>query len=204
MSKNLTYIFLFIFFQGPSVFSWEEIYKKDSVTVYARSSLKGVIPFKAVSEMSVSVEKLYDIMVDWKNKYKWSPKLKYIKLHKTISENNFIFSEYYKTPWPATDREFLLQGKILKRSNNGFSLFAKSLFDDNLADKDHIQADVRVLKFTANKISANKTKVSLEFQGDLKGWMPLWLVNIIQKRWPYKFIKSLEIYALKIDNEEGI
>ena len=37
----------------------------------------------------------------------------------------------------------------------------------------------------------NKTKVEVEVHTDPKGWIPNWLTNLIQKKWPRKTLTSL-------------
>ena len=63
--------------------------------------------------INADVVNVLKVLRDFDHKHLWAPKLKSVKIHQKINENEFIFSEYYKTPWPATDREFLLKGTLI-------------------------------------------------------------------------------------------
>lgn len=177
--------------------NWKKTFKKDNITVYADKASPGIIPFKAIGTLDYNIETVLSILKDYKKKQLWAPKLKSVKLHKEISNDEFVFSEYYKTPWPASDREFLLKGTI-KEVGNKYYLDAASVNDSKLKDGGHVQADVTKLYIVLEKIAENKTKISFEFKGDMKGWMPVWLTNLIQRRWPYLFIKGLRKRAQSI------
>ena len=76
-------------------------------------------------------------------------------------------------------------------NNKKYLLKAKSYKSNNFKDPSHIQADVTTLNFYIFEQGYNKSKIIFEFSGDLKGWMPSWLSNIIQKKWPYRFLEAL-------------
>lgn len=186
----------FLYSDGSTawIFNGEE----DGVKLYRQEPIDGIIPFRAVAEVSLPIEALSKTLRDLDNKHKWSPKLKEVTIHEKINDTTFIFSEYYKTPWPATDREFLMLGQVKGVGTDEVTFTAKSDMDPKLIQKyhlkNHIQAEISKLDLTLSKIDSSKTKISFEFQGDLKGWMPQWLTNIIQKKWPKLFIQNMEAY----------
>ena len=186
------FILFFTLSLEASYSNWEQVFNKDGVTVFAQNKGHRIIPFKATAMLNATASEVAKTLQDWKNKHLWSPKLKEVKLHQELANKEYIFSEYYKTPWPAKDREFLMKGRIEKISNSKYMLTANSINNDQLENKTHIQANVMKLNFLIEEVSKNKTKVIFEFHGDLKGWMPAWLVNIIQKKWPYRFIQALQ------------
>ena len=187
--KNLL-ILLMAFICFNSAATWQKLLTEDGITVYAQDGEHRIIPFKAEAIIDAPAERILSVLKDWKNKNKWSPKLKSVKMHEEGGADQYTFSEYYSTPWPATDREFRLEGKI-EKLKNGFLLSAQNAKNVRYKNEDHIQADVRTLDFRIVKISDVKSKVMFEFHGDMKGWMPAWLVNIIQKKWPLRFIQGL-------------
>ncbi len=197
----IKYIFIFCITFSFQAFSknWQLLTTEKEIQVFSlkdETSKSGVIPFKAVGNISAPLTEVINLLKDEKLKPKWSPKLKEVKIHKKISENEYIFSEYYKTPWPAFDREFLLYGQI-KRINKDQVLFhAESIRkgDKNFKiyfNDDHIQADVKYINVTLTRIDNFSTQIDFEFHGDMKGWMPVWLMNLIQKKWPLRFIDGM-------------
>ena len=93
-----------------------------------------------------------------------------------------------------------MKGEIVQLSKNKVLLKAHSVDKEedyrHLKSEKHIQADVKYLNLTLSAVNPNKTKIEFEFHGDMKGWMPLWLMNLIQKKWPLRFIQGLRKYSL--------
>lgn len=171
--------------------SWKLVHEEEGIKVFSGSFQKsGVIPFKAIGVVNAPISKVSETIEDDKLKPQWSPKLKDVVVHEKLNRDHIIFSEYYSTPWPAVDREFLIEGKILRHSESEVQYVGTS-YKGQYADSDHIQADVKKLNFTLKEISENRTQVVFEFNGDMKGWMPIWLMNLIQKKWPLRFIQGL-------------
>ena len=47
-------------------------------------------------------------------------------------------------------------------------------------------------------ISDKETNVEVTIHVDPRGKIPSWIVNLIQKNWPYRFIKGMETRSLSI------
>jgi hypothetical protein len=196
--KKITLLFTFLLLNTSSYSAtWKKILTEDKITIYAKEGLNKIIPFKAVGDISGNIEEILAHLKNHSQKHLWSPKLRSVKIHRQLSENKYVFSEYYKTPWPAYDREFLLFGEVRAVGTKSYILEAQSIKDEKLADDDYVQADVKILKLILKKKSENLTQISFEFHGDMKGWMPAWLINIIQKKWPLRFIQGLRRFHAK-------
>jgi hypothetical protein len=196
MKKFIPFTLLILFpLYAFSLETWKEIGNEDNIIILSKPAKNGVLPFKAIGVIDSDSKTLLSILKDHSQKPKWAPKLEKVILHKQISKSEFIFSEYYKTPWPASDREFLLKGTILTNPDNTISLKAYSVDQSkdysHLKSERHVQADVKYLNLTLKEIAPQKTEIEFEFHGDMKGWMPLWLMNLIQKKWPLRFIQGL-------------
>ena len=204
ITKTLHYLFLPVL---GAIFSlntaasmpdldWYEIANQDGISILTTKTDLDVIPFKASGEIQGDINLIVDILLDHKKKNLWSPKLKSVKIHKALPEDEFIFSEYYSTPWPASDREFLLKGKIKQISTKKYALTAYSIQEggqlfNKFRDEDHVQAEVHYLNIFLEEKRPGVTEIQFEFHGDMKGWMPVWLMNLIQKKWPLRFIQGL-------------
>jgi|SaaInlStandDraft_5_1057022.scaffolds.fasta_scaffold51314_2 hypothetical protein len=178
--------------------SWKLIAVEQDIKVFAQETTKSLIPFKATGVINAKIEDVFTILKDHKTKHNWAPKLKLVNVHAKPTANQFIFSEYYKTPWPAKDREFLLKGSYKIISPKHIKLSATSVLEGkyfDLKDQDHIQADVKHLNIELVSIAKNQTQLTFEFHGDMKGWIPKWLSNLIQKKWPLRFIQALQAHS---------
>nr|WP_320114887.1 hypothetical protein [uncultured Desulfuromonas sp.] len=154
---------------------------------------EGLLPFKAVAELDIAAEQIVLALLDAEQKPLWAPKLKGTTVHATEAANCFQYSEYYTTPWPFKDREFLLLGTIVRQGNETvFS--AIDAPDRHFRDEGHVQANIHELTFAVIPVSPKRTRVEFTFSGDLGGWIPDFVQEIIQKRWPVRFIQALQAY----------
>lgn len=176
---------------------WEKFYEKDGIELFrSQARQSGVIPFKASGVFAGDFLDYVSILFNHSKKPLWSPKLKSVTIHKQIATNQFILSEYYKTPWPATDREFLLKGSIEVLAPNRVLFRGENASEVEFARADHIVCDVKILNVLVESVPADqnnvpRTRISFEFNGDMKGWMPIWLINLIQKKWPLRFLEGI-------------
>ncbi len=172
--------------------NWEKFHSEDGIDLYRAPKAKsGIIPFKAEAIVNGSVEAYLKHLLDVKGRLEWAPKLDRITIHKKIGPNHFIYSEFYKTPWPATDRQFLLEGKVIFKSPQHILLKGSNSDLLKYKSSNHILCDVNFLNFELVQLKNNKTRLTFSFLGDMKGWMPNWLINLIQRKWPMRFIQEI-------------
>jgi hypothetical protein len=198
------FVLLLLILSSPLVASgdkWSLVSKTRGISLYELKNPpdRDMLPFRAEKVVNLPLRRLLYILVDYKHKNQWAPKLKEVKIHKKMGINQFLFSEYYKVPWPFNDRQFLLKGQV-ELNENFIHITAHSFDDKKYYAKDHIRADVDVIDVKLYRISANQTKIVFEFLGDMGGYIPTFVQNIIRRRWPNTFIESLEKYAKETKN----
>jgi len=204
----LLLFFLSVAFAGPlptacaNEEAWQHIGDYEGVALYRSVyETEGVLPFKAVAVLDIPFDKIVMALVDAERKADWAPKLKATAIHTRISPNRFEYSEYYQTPWPFKDREFLLAGTVEYRQDR-IVFAAENSTNGALARKDHLRANIQTLTFDVVPISAGRTEVAFTFSGDLGGWIPAFVKTIIQKKWPVRFIQSMKQYIASNDSLE--
>lgn len=174
--------------------TWEQIDTVGGVALFrSLEESDDLLPFKAIAKLNIPYQKIVMALVDAEHKNSWAPKLKFTTIHKEISTNHFEYSEYYTTPWPFYDREFLLLGTV-EYMNNRILFTAQNSTNKNLADENHLLANVKVMEIAITPLSSDTTEVEFTFSGDLGGYIPAFVKNIIQKKWPIRFIQAMESY----------
>lgn len=178
---------------------WQYIGDYESVDLYrCLRETEGLLPFKAVAVLDLPYDKIIMALIDAERKATWAPKLKSVTVHSQQSSNCFEFSEYYETPWPFKDREFLLAGTVTYQHDQ--ILFSAANSENfQLAREDHLRADIQVLTLAVIPLSKSRTKVVFTFSGDMGGWIPAFVKTIIQKKWPVRFIQALKEYVANHD-----
>ena len=171
---------------------WQFVTSYEGVDLYrALEEKEGLLPFKAIAELNIPFQQIVQALVDAEQKQTWAPKLKFTTIHNQSSANSFEYSEYYTTPWPFEDREFLLKGTVIYEKER-ILFSAVNSTNTNLADADHTLTNVRLLKFAIIPLAETRSRVEFTFSGDLGGWIPDFVKTIIQKKWPVRFIQALE------------
>jgi hypothetical protein len=182
--------------------AWEPIGLYEGVNLYrAAHESEGQLPFRADAELQEPYESIVMALLDAERKPNWAPKLKSTVVHDRISSNSFEYSEYYETPWPFKDREFLLRGTVEYRPDRIVFIAANSE-KLHLAQSNHLRANIQVLTFEIIPLSEYSTRVVFTFSGDLGGWIPGFVKTIIQRKWPVRFIQSLRDYLAVNDLAE--
>ena len=175
---------------------WDYLYTEEGVELYsARQQLQEQVPFKAISRVQAPYQEIVKTLVDYEQKPMWSPKLKQVTIHQIQSANRFAYSEYYTTPWPFYDREFLLDGKI-RYTGTSVIFEASNLDQESFADSDHVLVNIARLSLEIIPLSPDESQVTFIFSGDMGGWIPDFVKTIIQRKWPIRFLQALENHIL--------
>lgn len=171
---------------------WQQVDSYGQIKLY-RSLVEreGTLPFKATTELPFGYERIVQLLLHAEHKPSWAPKLKKVKVHKTQDSNAFVYSEYYTTPWPFYDREFLLRGQVQYLADR-VVFTAENGVEESLADEDHLRANVEVLQVSIWPVNAEQSRVEFIFSGDMGGWIPPFVKTIIQKKWPVRFLQAME------------
>ncbi len=178
---------------------WELVSDEQGVELYGASQkIDGQLPFKAITEIKAPYQQIIMALMDHERKPSWAPKLKSTKFHFQSSDNQFAYSEYYETPWPFFDREFLLDGRIEYRENS-VVFEASNLTQKSFAADSHVLVDIAILMVEITPLSPDTSEVIFTFSGNMGGWIPNFVKNIIQRKWPILFLQALEDHVL---NEE--
>ncbi len=179
---------------------WKYIDSYEGVALYRALEEKGeLLPFMATADLDIPLQKVVMALVDTERKHLWAPKLKGATIHKKHALDRYEYSEYYTTPWPFEDREFLLLGQIIF-TGNSVRFSAVDAPHKDLAKDDHTLANVKILEFSISPLSTTRCRVSFTFSGDMGGWIPEFVKTIIQKKWPVRFIQAMENYIANADD----
>ena len=153
---------------------------------------EGLNPFKAEAKIFYKMEEVLAAILDIKNRPNWVPKMDTIRHVSPLGDLEYHFIERYKTPWPAKDREFLLKGKTIIVSPKHTKLLAESDSKNLSLSSTHVEAFIKRMEISIYRIKMDETLVVFKMEANLGGWLPRWLTNLIQKKWPLRFIQGLK------------
>ena len=114
-----------------------------------------------------------------------------------LNSNEKLVHQGYDMPWPITDRDFVMnQTAKYNSETKEFTLQFKSVeAEDMPVQKCCVRAMAYRTFWYLKNNSDGTTKVIVEVYADPKGSLPPWLINMIQKDWPYNTITGLLKFA---------
>jgi hypothetical protein len=183
---------------------WQQISSKDGITVFRPTKYdheSGIVPIRFKATLKHKIDRVLSVLSDDDRKPEWMPNAKTIQKveHKAI--NDFTTYYRYDSPWPFKDRDFIVHNKGKFDSKN-------LVVNVNIKSVKHPKdpsdgSAVRGTTYDGFTIIAPQkdgtTKVEMAFLNDFGGFIPTFVINLVQKKWPYKFMQQLRTQLDKND-----
>ena len=105
-----------------------------------------------------------------------------------------VVHQEYDMPWPVSDRDFVMrQVSMFDEESRVYTLKFESVEDASMPIQDCCVRARAFRTFWRLQSQGNgTTHVEVEVFTDPKGYLPSWLVNLIQQDWPSNTIMGLE------------
>ena len=172
---------------------WEKVSADEGVIVYAQE-IDGseIIKVKTRVVINAPMKQILSILDDVPHRKDWIPYLEESRILKTISATEKMEYSLFAAPWPASDRDFVYSLSLAHRDKEKVIYSMKSDINDLMPEnEDQVRAELIESQYTLTVIDENQTNVELIFYADPKGWLPNWIINIIQKVLPYRMLRNL-------------
>ena len=188
---------------------WKLIKEENGIKIYALDSpqtttqaapltapVTDIVKAKAIVTINAPLNKVRAILDDIDHRHEWIPYLESSKAltnyNSNDNKNKRIEYSHFHAPWPASDRDFVYEIELITSSDKQLMYIMKSVASELMPiNKQIIRADLFETIYTLTAINNETTKVELIFHADPKGWIPDWIVNIIQRVLPYKILVKL-------------
>jgi hypothetical protein len=184
---------------------WEEVSNKEGITVFKAKNFdhdSGLIPIKFKAQINSKIEKVLSVLADEKRKLEWMPRLKEAELIEKKSIQDFTVYYRYDAPWPFKDRDFVIKNLgTFDEDKYIVSVDIKSTNNSKKLEQDNIVRAATIDGYSIIKKNGDKTIVEMALLTDFRGNIPKFIVNIVQRSWPYKFMKHIRIQLDKKDIE---
>lgn len=197
---SLTFVsFCFVLCPSLAMADWEHIYEDDGVNVY-RQEVEGtnLLAFRGTGFIDAPVNKVLHVFSDVKHEIDWVDRLEENIL---ISEDraNFERIEFhsYGLPWPVWSRDIVFQIKLSRQADESFLVTMKSVDDALGPPTKGVRAELHGSNFVLRETEDGRTWVEVDIFIDPKGTVPAFLVNILQRYWPYNTITGLRSQVRK-------
>lgn len=182
--------------------NWVKINDKENVQVYSTDVIgSDILKIKTQVEINASIKEVQSILDNVKHRKNWIPYLKDSVIIDTLSNTEKVEYSFFSAPWPATDRDFVYKLTQTLHNESKIIYYMTSTTHHMKPDNDDlIRAELMESTYILSAISPQKTRVELIFHADPKGWLPNWIINIIQRVLPYLILRNLRYQATNNDN----
>jgi len=173
--------------------NWELVKDESGIKVYIYETADNeIVKAKTNIILNASVERVKAVLDDIDQRNEWIPFLKISKALSKYKNNKRIEYSHFSAPWPASDRDFVYQIELTNASDEKL-IYKMFSVDSDLKpyDERYIRADLYESIYTLQSLDSETTSVELIFHADPKGWLPNWIINIIQRVLPFKILRNL-------------
>jgi hypothetical protein len=181
---------------------WEELYTKDGIVTSRRdvpdTKLKG---FRGEGVVEVPLARLATVLLHDPIATEWVDMLMSAVQIAQPSADVSVVYQVYDLPWPVDDRDYVFTRTV--RYDDAAKVMIAEFASTEHPSRPESDCCVRAQlvrtwwRFT--KVDATHTKVEVEVLTDPKGSLPEWLVNLIQRGWPYETVMGIAKRAMAAD-----
>lgn len=142
--------------------------------------------------MKQSVERLLRVIGDAEHRTNWVDRLKSGTVLERTSTYDYVLHQEFGLPFPISNRDYIYRAVATRGKDNGVvTVHLTSVKHPKGPESSGVRAHLLNSYYRLIPVGKNQTRVEVEIHTDPKGWLPNWLVNVIQKSWPRKTLVSL-------------
>ncbi|MFT7517877.1 MAG: hypothetical protein ACI9MC_000001, partial [Kiritimatiellia bacterium] len=173
---------------------WEEIENENGIVTW-RKSVEGsrMMAFRGEGEFDVPVGRIAGLMNDAEKGSSWVDMLIDVQVLEKTSPTETVLYQHYDLSWPISDRDYVMRRTM--EADDGAKVvtvrFASLERSDKPAEDCCVRATAHGTFWRFTQIESGRTKIEVEVHTDPMGWLPSWLVNMVQKGWPRTSIEGL-------------
>lgn len=171
--------------------NWKKIREEKGITSYS-VEIPGskLVAVKGDSIINGSAEKVYAVLTNDDHLKDWVDRLKVSKVLEEVSDKEDVMYQEYSLPWPLKNRDFVFRGKVYRDIQGRVHLEVQSEDNPKAPPTAGVRGETSG-EYIITPMGNNKCKLEVEIFSDPKGKIPKWLINFIQKDWPYETISSI-------------
>ena len=177
---NFCFILCFtgvLFAQGIEE-GWKERYNKNGLSIYIRHHKeKKTVEFKSLITINAPMDSCAALLRNFDAHPNFLYRVKTVKLIEMDDQSPII---YYTLdfPFPLTDRDMVIQGKITPKPNSKEIVFELESIPDKLPKTNKVRIRTVDGSWILKKVGEQQTQITNYGESTTKG-LPTWLVNLL-------------------------
>jgi len=176
---------------------WQKIKDEDGILVYS-AAVNGsdIIKVKTKVIIDAPLARIRQILDDAPQRHQWVPYLDHSKVLQYLSDTQRLEYSLFDAPWPASNRDFVYRIRLQYQQNDQLVFRMTSEQSPLMPEQAGIiRAELVESVYTLTRLQPQQTRVELVFHADLRGWLPVWIINIVQRALPFRMLKNLRTRA---------
>lgn len=180
---------------------WKLIEVANGVSTFEKISNGGeLVAFRGEILIQAPLKKVATILVNQSLQKQWVDA--YVEGKNVSEKSEFEYVQYSQTkvPWPFQNRDFVFNAYAKIDTDPHTMLLAMNSIEDPAMPPREgvVRGDILQSYYYLKEMSGvTATRLVVEMKVDPKGAIPLWLVNLSQKRWPHNTLYAIKKLALK-------
>lgn len=178
---------------------WQLKKYENGIAVYIRDDENSAFKeLKAVANLDASLSAIVALLYDWDSYPQWVYQCGKSSTVKIINEKELIHYQTVLAPWPAENRDFIVNIKIEQdKISRAVTIRSYALGQYMPALPDY----VRITKFNASWVLTPQKNGTIEIVYQLLvdpgGYVPAWIVNLAVVDGPYETLNNMKTWVLK-------
>ncbi len=173
---------------------WTVINITDGITVSQKTIPNSdLFAFRGEGVVDVHISKLQSVLFDEKRGSEWVDLMEEAYPVTDWNVEKRIIYQKYDLPWPIQDRDYVMtQNRKINVDTKTITATYQSIESKEKPQQECcIRAYAQRTYWKMEALPNGQTRVAVEVQTDPKGALPAWLINMIQRDWPYNSITRL-------------
>ena len=143
--------------------------------------------------IDASPDTILGIMKENQIAHEWMPYVEEKRDIKMLGKSERLEFTKVNIPWPVTDRYFFNTGKISVLEDGSYFIEVESAKTKPFEVPGAILGHLHYSKFLIKPIEGGQRSfMTAEVNADPKGWLPHWLTDFAQQRWPVQFFGGIQ------------
>jgi hypothetical protein len=181
---------------------WIKISEDDGVNTYQKkTSTQTAVSFRGETTIPTNIEKIATVFSDPNLRKDWVDSLVEARTIEKISAFESIDYNHSKVPWPFEDRDFVYRVKArVNRVKRAMEITMASIEDSRVPPRSGIvRGKILYSSYWMMETPGPtpSTHLIIEVAVDPMGEIPMWMVNLTQKKWPHNTLLALRNVSTK-------
>lgn len=189
------YFILILMTIGPiNSYSWDKVMEDHGIKVY-KKLVPGsdIVGFRGETYIYAEAEKVLAVLMGNEHRKEWVDRLLHSEILERVNNKKYIVYQIFELPWPLQKRDFVYQGVLTKNKKlKSIDLVLNSIEHPKAPKTVGVRAHLTNSLYRIVPMGKFKTKLEVEILSDPKGWIPTFVVNLVQKSWPYKTLSAIK------------